>query len=441
MEEVVFVYSKTSSPRLEYVLHVLFHHIWEKDYLLCHDEDEFRKLQGPKITYHYHSLPSSSSLYIPASGFLDHTVAWQGSPALGWKEDLPLLFPTKEAAAIPFDIFSSIFFMLSRWEEYPEGPRDALGRFAGKSSMAYRKGFIHRPVVQEWASFLENSLREHYPGWKKTIKAYRFQPTFDVDQAWAYRYKSPFLQLGGILRDALKADFKVLQLRRDVLAGKREDPFFTFADIETWHRKTDTDPIFFFHLGDYGAFDKNISYKTPIWRELIRRLDGAHQTGLHPSWKAGSDPAQLAHEIERYAQITGKYPVISRQHYLRLNFPQTYRMLLDHGIETDYSMGYADVPGFRAGISIPFPWYDLEREQTTPLMIFPFAVMDVTLKQYLKLKPADGLKVALALRERVKAQGGVFSTLWHNSSFSDIGGWRPWREIYLQLKKAAETTV
>jgi hypothetical protein len=101
-------------------------------------------------------------------------------------------------------------------------------------------------------------------------------------------------------------------------------------------------------------------------------------------------------------------------------------------------MGYADVPGFRAGISIPFPWYDLQREQKTDLVIYPFAVMDVTLKQYLQLQPAEGLKIATALMRRVRNHGGMFSTLWHNSSFSELDGWKPWRDVYIQLKILAE---
>jgi len=438
MKEVLFIRSGTQVPRLRYTLDVLFHHIWEKEYTLCENAEAFRLYQGPKITYGISPLPDCSALYIPSSGFLESDTNNNAQPAVGWRENMPFLFAANDNSDIPFDIFSAFFYMLSRWEEYLPGPRDHYGRFCAKNSLAYRKGFLHRPIVQEWAAFLDQRLKNQFPGWKSSKPAYRFQPTFDVDQAWAYRFKSPCRTLGGTLKDAVKGDIRSLRYRREVLQGKREDPFFTFADIETWHRKTDSDPIFFFHLGDYGALDKNTSPNHPMWKELIRRLANAHQTGLHFSWKAGADINQLALEVERFTNITGKAPLISRQHYLRLSMPQTYRMLLAQGISQDYSMGFADVPGFRAGISLPFPWYDLLLEQKTKLMIMPFALMDVTLKQYLSLEPQEGLKIALALLTRVKATGGIFSTLWHNSSFSELGNWTPWREMYLHLKAAAE---
>lgn len=438
MNELLCVHSVVSGPRLQYVLDVLFHHIWKKEYRLFVDAQEFRQQTGPKIMYGTIPLEKTNALFIPASGFLENASTEDNPLVVGWKEDLPLLFPKSPYDGLPFDIFSAIFFMLSRWEEYRSGPKDEFGRFPAKSSMAYKHGFLHRPIVQEWAEYLNTYLLKLFPDWKVSKLPYSFQPTFDVDQAWAYRCKSSLRQLGGICKDALNFNFKSLLLRREVLTGHREDPFFTFADIESWHRKADSDPIFFFHLGDYGALDKNISPNHPLWRELIRRLDGAHKTGLHPSWKAGENPQQLELEIERFTKITGNPPKISRQHYLRLALPQTYRMLLDHGIKQDFTMGYADVPGFRAGISIPFPWYDLQREQKTDLVIYPFAVMDVTLKQYLQLQPAEGLKIATALMRRVRNHGGMFSTLWHNSSFSELDGWKPWRDVYIQLKILAE---
>ena len=39
----------------------------------------------------------------------------------------------------------------------------------------------------------------------------------------------------------------------------------------------------------------------------------------------------------------------------------------------------------------PFKFYDLKDESETELDIFPFAVMDVTLQQYLSLSPDEAL--------------------------------------------------
>ena len=54
-------------------------------------------------------------------------------------------------------------------------------------------------------------------------------------------------------------------------------------------------------------------------------------------------------------------------------------------------MGYASYPGFRAGTCSSFNFYDLATECETDLVVFPFAVMDVTLQQYLSLTPHEAL--------------------------------------------------
>jgi len=74
---------------------------------------------------------------------------------------------------------------------------------------------------------------------------------------------------------------------------------------------------------------------------------------------------------------------------LRLNLPDTYRNLIDEDITDDYSMGYAALPGFRAGICSPYNFYDLDIEVETKLRVHPFMVMDGTLKDYMKLTPTD----------------------------------------------------
>ena len=100
------------------------------------------------------------------------------------------------------------------------------------------------------------------------------------------------------------------------------------------------------------------------------------------------------------------------------------------GIKEDYSMGYASYPGFRAGTSSPFNFYDLAAEYETDLVIFPFAVMDVTLRQYLSLTPQEALDRIKNILQQVKQVEGTFLSLWHNESLSGQGIWKGWREVF-----------
>jgi hypothetical protein len=120
---------------------------------------------------------------------------------------------------------------------------------------------------------------------------------------------------------------------------------------------------------------------------------------------------------------------------LKIEYPVTFRNLLKAGISEDYSMGYASETGFRAGICIPFYFYDLERETTTGLLLIPFQVMDVTLQQYLELKPDEAWEEIQNLMNEVKNVNGTFVSVWHNESVNDRGHWKGWREVFEQMNQ------
>jgi hypothetical protein len=105
------------------------------------------------------------------------------------------------------------------------------------------------------------------------------------------------------------------------------------------------------------------------------------------------------------------------------------------GIKEDYSMGYASCSGFRAGTCTSFLFYDLVSDCETNLVIHPFLVMDVTLKQYLGLNPGEALDRIYRLVEIVKAVNGTFTSLWHNESLSEHGVWKGWRSVFEGMVK------
>ena len=127
----------------------------------------------------------------------------------------------------------------------------------------------------------------------------------------------------------------------------------------------------------------------------------------------------------------------SRQHFLRLDLPFTYRRLIDLGIKEDYSMGFASQVGFRAGTSLSFYFYDLDIEVETTLLIHPFAVMDGTLNEYMELPIDDAQHLVKELIDKVKSVNGTFISLWHNETLSDMNLWKGWRQVYEYMIKEA----
>jgi hypothetical protein len=93
-------------------------------------------------------------------------------------------------------------------------------------------------------------------------------------------------------------------------------------------------------------------------------------------------------------------------------------------------MGYAEEPGFRAGIARPFYFYDLEQDVATNLKIIPFQVMDVTLYRYKKLDPQSSQELILKIISETRKVGGLFVSIWHNTSLLDNKECKPWRSVF-----------
>lgn len=428
------VYIPRLTPRIAYTFSLLFERVVQLPYRLT-DQQEGAQLA-------YSPTPQAGvSFWLPASGLLSASNI-RPQPIEQFKHDgLPAFFgcPNAEEALLPFDLPALAFYLASRYEEYLPAEKDTHGRFPGKASLAYRSGFLNQPLVNQWGIKLAQQLQALWPGLNVVYPDYQFRPSYDIDLAWAYQERPLWLQCAGGAKDALQGEWARLRQRWQVARGQAPDPFDTYAYLDKWHKQLQLSPLYFFLLGDYKTYDKNINPARANFQKLLQRLAEQHDTGLHPSYASNGQAEQLAKECSRYHSITGQPPRRSRQHYLKLELPATYRALLQQGVTADFSMGFADEVGFRASMARPFPWYDLEREQTTPLILYPFALMDGSLRHYLQFPPERSTTVIHQLIDEVRAVGGLFIPLWHNSSFSAAHGWGGWRQVFEQMMAYAKT--
>ncbi len=111
--------------------------------------------------------------------------------------------------------------------------------------------------------------------------------------------------------------------------------------------------------------------------------------------------------------------VKSRQHFVRMQFPDTYEALIKADISEDFSMGYASIAGFRASIASPFYFYNLKKEKETELIVYPFVFMDTTLSDYQNLPPEKYLEAVIPLIAETKAVDGTLVGIWHNYALAD----------------------
>ena len=422
--------------RLGYTLNVLFLHVLQTEFSITTDEDYFLAYGDAKFCYGPRRL--GDSLHVKSCKLLFETSIEEQRPQPFQRDGQWMLFPVYgRNLDLPFDPLAATFYMVSRYEEYLPHREDIHGRFVTSEQLAVTAGFKDEPVVEQWACMLKRLVEERYPDVTLTQRNYRFVQTVDIDAAWCFLHKGTFRTVVGWLRDMFAChDPDEVRLRWRVLTHREHDPYDTFDYIlEQQKRAPGSFLLFFALLAEYDKYDKPANYLNPHTRQLLQHLGDYAKIGIHPGYNTLEHPTNADIETKRLEAILHRTIVRSRYHFLRLQLPVSYRLLQHTGIRHDYTMGYADDTGFRAGISSPYPFYDLERDIETELTIHPFCVMDTTLQKYLRLTPEEGVERYRRLIERVRAVNGTFCCIIHNQNLSERYGWRNAYEQMLDIAK------
>jgi len=428
---MILIYANTLTPRIKYIFKTIFTDVLQVNIFFSSDSEEFEKYEGVKINYSASKL--SSGIFFKATSLLFETEIQKQDISIFQFEKTPCFFSVDKDSILPFDPFSASFYLISRYEEYLPHKKDAHGRFLAKESLAFQHNFLEIPLVNLWINQLANLISSHYPEFDFPLREYQYISTLDIDNAYAYQHKGGVRILGALGKSLLKGtDFSS---RLKVIFGNEKDPYDTFQYQKEVHKKYNITPIYFFLLGDYGVNDKNISVKNKTFQRLIKSISENNKIGIHPSYASNKNTDKIAKEKNRLQKVSQKEIMKSRQHYLKLNLPNTYQNLINNGIIEDHSMGYAEQPGFRASICSAFYFYDLEKEKETELKIFPFTVMEATFQYYKKSTPEIALKHIIALMQKVKDVDGTFISVWHNESLSDEGIWKGWKIVYEKMLK------
>ncbi|MDG1728762.1 MAG: polysaccharide deacetylase family protein [Algibacter sp.] len=341
-----------------------------------------------------------------------------------------------EKSAMPFDIFSASFYLLSRYEEYLPHVKDEYGRFTATESLAYKKGFLHQPVVDIWAYKFRDALQNQYPEFKFPKRTYQIKPIIDVPSPYQYKLKGIMRTLGGAIKDTSRLRLRSLYSRFTVLLGFRHDPFDTFKYLINRQKNTPFKFVFFFLIGDYSTYDKGVNPNKKKFVSLIKHVADYCRVGLKISYFALEDDVLLKKEKVRMEDILNTNLKASRQSFSKLNLPETYRNLIALEVQEDYTMGYTNHIGFRAGSCTPFLFYDLDYEVQTPLKIIPYHLMDHALLKYKSL--LDKRKILKEVIQEVKQVDGEFVPVFHNYTFSDAPKWLGFKELFNLILDSAD---
>jgi hypothetical protein len=433
---MVLILTRKASNRVNFIIHLLFDDLLGIRTRITHNIEEYNSFTGPRFSYGV-KVPEGE-LYFSADKILFESgislksisyIKYEGSPAFFAVYD--------KDSALPFDMFAASFYLVSRYEEYLPHIRDVHGRFLASGSEAYKNNFLRKPLINIWSVSLSKLLKSRFPELRQKSSAYKFQLSIDIDAAYAYKHKGMTRAAGGFIKSLRKKNFSEVKDRIFVLLNKQKDPFDTFDYLFQLQESNRLKLIYFILMADYGPQDKNIPVNNRQFHRLIRLLADYADVGIHPSYASSYDSAKMKVEIERLSKLLHQDVSQSRQHFLRLEFPVTYRNLVNLDITDDYTMGYAEEPGFRASICTPFNFYDLDMDMETHLKIHPFTVMDGTLNDYLRLTPLQAIDLLQSLISEIRAVKGTFIPLWHNHSLNDRNEWKDWLPVFEQMIKLA----
>lgn len=424
---MILIYTHSITPRINYTIDLIFNTVLHCPYSITHDELFFSKSILPKLAYTNENkgfgvfLKSDILLF---ESNIKHKLPTSNEVYIG----LPQFFVTNNNSFLPYDLFATVFYFATRYEEYLPYEGDKHQRFQAEQGLSFKYKILNKPFLHILIQDFATKLKQHFPQLEFKQRTFNFLSTIDIDNAFAYANKGLKRNVGGLLKDITYFKFDRITNRIKSNINSNNDPYNTFDFIHSLSEESKTALHYFVLIGDYSDYDKNPHYQNKGFRSLLKSLSLKHSIGLHPSYESFNNLENIGIEKKRLENIIEKKVTSARCHFLRINFPETYRAFINAGITDDYTMIYASQPGFRTGLCVPYKWFDLQKNESTNLTIHPSTVMEGTLRDYNKLSPTQANECINELMQAVKNNGGEFVSIWHNDSF--VAEQQKWIEVY-----------
>lgn len=371
---------------------------------------------------------------LPKPTFINSKFFWtKGFPFLFGNDEyeIPILYGNDEFEAATnlitcgIDIWASVYFMLTRWEEYVNPTRDEHGRFPASASTALKHNFLHLPVVNLYAELLNEMLRNigYYPEDDENcndgndILERQLVLTHDID---ILQSNPKWKSIGG---DILKRHNINMALHR---LFTFRDPLDGYDYLMDKSEHIGTKSIFFFMAADHREGYSDNYLNTKKFAQTIDKIKKrGHLIGFHAGHGTADNPERYTEELQLLRQHTGVDITFSRQHFLKFDMPNTFNILEANGITHDFSLGYSDSEGFRCGTGNSYQVFDFLARKTLNVREVPLIIMDSTLNHTKHLSTAQ----AEELFENYIPNYTPVSILFHNSSFDNYT-WKGWKKLY-----------
>ncbi|MFZ0388907.1 MAG: polysaccharide deacetylase family protein [Calditrichia bacterium] len=276
------------------------------------------------------------------------------------------------------------------------------------------------PVVDEWVRDTAQAVRQCALNSKQPLlikqpwpenKPFAAAITHDVDLTRKYGAK-------GLLKSALAGNGKrLLQTAAALFSG--DNPYWNFTELLQFHRRKNRKATFFFLAREWEGSSYRYNVDSKSFRDLLKALgaDG-HEAALHTSKEAFQFPRRIGNEFRRLSKAAGADIKGVRQHYLKLEFPRAWKRFEQEGFFYDSSCGFNNIMGFRAGSSLPYQPFDIQKNEVYQIYEAPLIVME-----YALLESAGSMERKLekfkAVADKTKKTAGLLNLLWHPSNLAE----------------------
>ena len=395
---------------IKWLSQVIFEEILGLNYIIqIHDEEDFEIITNEKeIVLENFFLKEQKKKWLKPFSFKETKIQYINLfdcfNKKFYKDNLPVIFGNpnvekfKNKYIFKFDIFGTIFFLLSDYESACSPLKDKHERFEFKNSILSKENLIYRPIV--------DNLYNEYT-------------------------KSFFLALkkcaGDILKRKSSKDFFVTLT--NYLLSKMGiyifDDLFNFNWMMEEAEKNKLKINFFFISSKSDSqMDGYYSLNEKALIDLLLNIHHRkHNIGIHLSYKTFNNPTLIKRELKEFRSFLkenkiNQKEIINRQHYLKFSY-KTFAYLSKNLVSMDCSIAFAANPGFRCGTSRTFSMFDLHNGEILNIKQQPLIIMDNSIlsETYMGVTENENvLGLIKDIKKSVDYYGGTLSILWHNDS-------------------------
>lgn len=329
-----------------------------------------------------------------------------------------------------FDLIETLFFHLSRYEEYhcPAEWKNEHGEMISEYHYLVRHGLQRQPVADHivWSFYKALGLEPATP-------SPCYQLSHDLDELEKFRFPWRFPRQVAkflLLKGNLSAVCRLSRSFFDCQMGWGKDPYDNLDRL--LQSGLDGHKTLYLLVNSQARFDPPDVPDTQTLLDIIELArERGYRIGLHPSYDTWKDPDLWRREWDWLSHLTGSAVDCSRQHYLHLSFPETLDILEAMGIAEDASLGYNDLVGFRCGTGFAYPLYHFQEGRPYRFLEQPLVVMDSALLQESRYQPGPMEQI---WQEVVEANRHFtrIAFNFHNSRFDDawLNGLDLWSYLF-----------